>query len=91
MRIFKKQDMVYEAVSRLAQAIENQSIVMEGINTQLYLIRDEMVRNRLAKDDVMDNDVVFSTLVDNRIHDVLHPDYSELDPESLRIAIGGGA
>lgn len=81
--ISKKQDTVYDPVSRLAQAIENQSIVLEGVCTQLYLLREELVRNRMAKDDVLDNDVVFKTLVADQIYDIVHPESNNQTPEGV--------
>lgn len=44
-------------------AINNLSIVTEGMVTQMQLLREEMIRNRLSKDDLVDDDVTFQALV----------------------------
>ncbi|EHQ35367.1 hypothetical protein [Methanoplanus limicola] len=59
-------------LAALTQAIVNMTIVMEGINSQLYLLREEMVRNRMNQEDIIDNDVTFKTLVADEISHILH-------------------
>lgn len=68
----KKQDTVYDPVLRLAKAIENQSIVLEGINTQLYLLREELGGNWPAKDDDSDDDAAPRMLVRDRVCQIIH-------------------
>jgi len=79
----KNQHMVYEAldnvaseISRLSHAITQNSIVLEGINSQLYLLREEMVRSRTAQEDLIDNDVIFKAIVSEEISNILNSEES---------------
>jgi hypothetical protein len=58
-------------LAALTQAIVNMTIVLEGVNSQLYLLREEMVRNRMNQEDIIDNDVTFKTLVEDTIYQVV--------------------
>lgn len=67
----KKEQKEQKEQKNLTIAITNLAIVMEGMATQMQLLREEMVRNRLSKDDLMDDDVTFRALVSQEISHVL--------------------
>ncbi|WOF15989.1 hypothetical protein F1737_04365 [Methanoplanus sp. FWC-SCC4] len=60
----------------LTQAVINMTIVLEGINTQMQLLREELVRNRMSKEDLIDNDVIFKSLVAEEISNIVSVSYS---------------